>query len=84
MNPGLDYQQWHSLFEQNLVRMFTLFTILSIAIHSWVGMWTIITDYLNVQAFGHQFVFIRFYCQLICFVTIFSYFVWGIQILWRH
>ncbi|WP_257254648.1 MULTISPECIES: succinate dehydrogenase, hydrophobic membrane anchor protein [unclassified Endozoicomonas] len=84
VNPGLDFQQWNGLFEQAWVKVFTLLAILSIAAHAWVGMWTIATDYLNARAFGSKSVLIRFPFQLICFVAVFSYIVWGIQILWGN
>ncbi len=80
--PDLGYEQWSGLFEQTWVRIFTLLTLLSIAAHSWIGMWTITTDYLNSRALGGKSVLIRFPVQLICFVAVFSYVVWGIQILW--
>ena len=80
--PDVDYQQWSDLFEQTWVRIFTLLTILSIAAHAWIGMWTVTTDYLNSRALGSKSVLIRFPVQLVCFVVVFSYIVWGIQILW--
>ncbi|MRI34642.1 succinate dehydrogenase, hydrophobic membrane anchor protein [Endozoicomonas sp. OPT23] len=82
--PEVDYQQWNSLFEQTWVRVFTLLTILSIAVHAWIGMWTVTTDYLNSRALGGKSVLVRFPVQLVCFVAVFSYVVWGIQILWGH
>ena len=80
--PDLDYAQWSKLFAQTWVRIFTFLVLLSIVVHAWVGMWTITTDYLNSRAFGEKSVLIRFPVQLMCFITLFSYLVWGIQIIW--
>lgn len=80
--PDLDYAQWSELFTQTWVRVFTFLALLSIVAHAWVGMWTIATDYLNSRAFGEKSVLIRFPVQLICFIALFSYLVWGIQIIW--
>ncbi|MET4695047.1 succinate dehydrogenase, hydrophobic membrane anchor protein [Endozoicomonas lisbonensis] len=80
--PGLDYGQWSELFSQVWVRIFSFLALLSLVAHAWVGMWTIATDYLNSRAFGEKSVLIRFPVQLICFIALFSYLVWGIQVIW--
>ncbi len=82
LNPGLGYEQWLELFDATWMRIFTLLTLLAVLAHAWVGMWTIATDYLNERAFGSKSVLIRFPVQLICFVALFSYLIWGVQILW--
>ncbi|MGI9273710.1 MAG: succinate dehydrogenase, hydrophobic membrane anchor protein [Endozoicomonas sp.] len=84
VNPNLDYQQWSQLFGQTWMKIFSLLAILSIVAHAWVGMWTIATDYLNDRTFGSKSVLVRFPFQLICFVVLFSYIVWGIQVIWGH
>jgi len=71
----LDYAQWSGFFEQTWVRVFTFLTILSIAAHAWIGLWTISTDYL--KATGIRFVF-----QAVCNLALFTYVVWGVQVLW--
>ena len=80
--PELDYGQWSELFSQVWVRIFSFLALLSLVAHAWVGMWTIATDYLNRRAFGTKSVLIRFPVQLICFIALFSYLVWGIQVIW--
>lgn len=82
--PGIGYTQWSELFAQTWVRIFTCLALLSLIAHAWVGMWTIATDYLNSRAFGEKSVLIRFPVQLICFIALFSYLVWGIQVIWGH
>ncbi|OED41935.1 succinate dehydrogenase, hydrophobic membrane anchor protein [Endozoicomonas sp. (ex Bugula neritina AB1)] len=82
MNPGVSYDQWMGLFKETWVRVFTLLTLVAVLAHAWVGMWTIVTDYLNDRAFGRQSVLIRFPVLLICFIALFSYLIWGVQILW--
>ena len=37
MNPELTYDQWSALFEATWMRIFTLMTLLSIGVHSWIG-----------------------------------------------
>lgn len=83
-SPGLEYSQWSALFAETWMKIFTLLTLVAVLAHAWVGMWTITTDYLNDRALGSKSVLIRFPVQLLCFVALFSYVVWGIQILWGH
>ena len=80
--PELDYGQWYELFSQVWVRIFSFLALLSLIAHAWVGLWTIATDYLNSRAFGKKSVLIRFPVQLTCFIVLFSYLVWGIQVIW--
>ena len=64
------------------MRVFTMMALLALGAHAWVGMWTISTDYLTEKALGSKALFIRFSFQALCGVAMFSYVVWGIQILW--
>lgn len=73
--PELTYAQWSDLFSQTWVRIFTLLTILCLAVHAWVGLWTISTDYLKSTG-------VRFIFQAVCGTVMFSYVVWGIQVIW--
>ena len=81
-NPDLQFSQWSALFAENWMKIFSLLALLSILAHAWVGMWTITTDYLNERAFGSKSVLVRFPVQVVCFIALFSYVVWGVQILW--
>ncbi len=82
VNPGLGFEQWSALFQQTWMRVFTMMALLALGAHAWVGMWTISTDYLTEKALGSKALFIRFSFQALCGVAMFSYVVWGIQILW--
>ncbi|WP_166366774.1 succinate dehydrogenase, hydrophobic membrane anchor protein [Pseudomonas akapageensis] len=81
-HPGIDYAQWHALFSNNLMRIFSLLALVALGAHAWVGMWTIATDYLTPMAFGKSATAVRFLFQAVCGVAMFAYFVWGVQILW--
>jgi succinate dehydrogenase / fumarate reductase membrane anchor subunit len=74
-NPDLDYLQWKTLFEMTWVRVFTLLTLLSIGAHAWIGLWSISTDYIKPTG-------LRFIFQGVCGAAMFTYLVWGVQILW--
>ncbi|WP_150304282.1 succinate dehydrogenase, hydrophobic membrane anchor protein [Pseudomonas saliphila] len=81
-NPGLSYEQWHGLFSQNWMRIFSLLTLVALSVHAWVGMWTISTDYLTSMALGKSATVVRFLFQTVCGLAMFVLFVWGVQILW--
>lgn len=81
-NPGLGYEEWHALFSQSWMRIFSLLTLVALSAHAWVGMWTISTDYLTPMAMGKWATTVRFLFQAACGLAMFVYFVWGVQILW--
>ena len=85
-----DYAQWKDLFAQTWMKTFTLAAILSIASHAWIGLWSVSTDYLVKHvltiklgpAVGAQANLLRWLFQAASAVVLFTYVVWGIQILW--
>jgi len=74
-HPGLDFAAWQTLFACNAMRVFTLLALLSLLIHSWIGIWTILTDYI-------KFFTLRLLLQIALVLALGLYLVWGIQILW--
>ncbi|WP_339847938.1 succinate dehydrogenase, hydrophobic membrane anchor protein [uncultured Halopseudomonas sp.] len=81
-NPGLGYEEWRALFNQNWMRIFSLLTLVALSAHAWVGLWTISTDYLTPMSLGKWATTVRFLFQAACGLVMFVYFVWGVQILW--
>lgn len=82
MNPSLDYEQWQALFASNWMRIASLLALLSICVHSWVGMWIVATDYLTPLSLGRAATTVRLLFEVGCVILIFIYLVWGILILW--
>jgi succinate dehydrogenase membrane anchor subunit len=71
----LAYAQWHGLFTNAWMRVFTFLALLSLVYHTWVGIWTVITDYIKPTT-------LRFMLQVLVFLVLLSYLVWGIDIVW--
>jgi len=77
-----DYAEWKAFFEQTFVRVFSIAAVLSIVMHAWIGMWSVSTDYLTERMLGRKATVLRLAFQAICAAVLFTYMVWGIQILW--
>jgi len=85
-----DYAQWTALFSQTWVKVFSVAALLSIAAHGWIGLWCVSTDYLVSHvltiklgpAVGAKANLLRWLFQAASAIVLFTYVVWGIQILW--
>lgn len=71
----LQYQDWYALFNHTFMRAFTVLALISLIAHSWVGMWTVFTDYLSCTL-------VRGTVIVLMVLTLVVYFVWAISILW--
>lgn len=79
---GVDYASWKALYGQTWMRVFSLLALLSLGIHAWVGLWAVFSDYLTERLMGTTGNVLRFVAQAVCAIIMFTYIVWGIQILW--
>ena len=79
---GVDYASWKELYTQTWMRVFSLLALLSLGIHAWIGLWAVVTDYLTERLMGTTGNVLRLLVQVVCAIVMFTYVVWGIQILW--
>ena len=82
LNPEMDHAQWQGLFQHTAMRVFGVAAVLSIAVHAWIGLWCVLTDYLTTRLMGPKANWLRGIASAVCGVTLFTYVVWGIQIVW--
>ncbi|ANF58503.1 succinate dehydrogenase, hydrophobic membrane anchor protein [Halotalea alkalilenta] len=75
LHPQLDYLTWSGLFERTSMRVFTLLALLSIAAHAWIGLWTVVTDYI-------KWTNLRLALQAFVILALFVFVVWSVQVLW--
>ncbi len=73
--PKLTFVVWESLFSHMMMKVATLFALLALIMHAWIGMWTILTDYVKC-------VCIRLVLEIAIVIALVSYFIWGAIILW--
>ncbi|MBP9777655.1 MAG: succinate dehydrogenase, hydrophobic membrane anchor protein [Rickettsiaceae bacterium] len=76
-HPHLDYSSLRYFFNSIWIQFFTLITLLSIVLHAWIGVWTIITDYIKTCI-------MRIIIQVAVILTLSIYFIWGVAILWKN
>ena len=74
-NSDLTYEQWNGLFGMTSMRIFSLMALMSLGAHTWIGLWSVSTDY--IKPMGYRFAF-----QMVTGAAMFAYTVWGIQLLW--
>lgn len=79
-DPG--YEEWSALYSQTWMRVFSLLALLALAMHAWVGLWAVFTDYLTERLMGRLGNVLRFIAQAASGIIMFTYVVWGIQIVW--
>jgi succinate dehydrogenase / fumarate reductase membrane anchor subunit len=82
LGPELTFASWRELFGQTWVKIFSLAAMLSLAMHAWIGLWSVSTDYLTERMMGAKGNVLRLLFQAGVAVVLFIYVVWGIQILW--
>ena len=74
-HPNLNFYQWHTLFTNPLFQVATTIGLLALSLHSWIGIWTVTTDYIKCTA-------IRLSVQLIVVLWLLGQFIWGLMIVW--
>ncbi|QFT55914.1 succinate dehydrogenase, hydrophobic membrane anchor protein [Microbulbifer sp. THAF38] len=76
------YQAWSELFAQRWMRVFSLVALLSTVIHAWIGLWSVVTDYITNRVMGGKATVLRLFVEVILAAIAVLYTVWGIEILW--
>ncbi len=75
LTTDVTYLSWKAAFDNTGMRVFSLMALISVGAHAWIGLWTVATDYIKPTV-------IRFAFQAACGVLMFTFFVWGVEILW--
>jgi len=81
-HPNLEFETWRSLFSSQIMRIFSMVTLLFLCGHMWVGMWTVITDYLTPLQLGSYAKPIQSLCQVGIISLIIFYAIWGTIVFW--
>lgn len=74
-HPELAYDQWQALFHCTYFKLATIVALLSFCLHTWIGIWTVTTDYLKCTV-------MRFSLQLAIMLLLLGEFIYGLMIVW--
>ncbi|MEA9392301.1 succinate dehydrogenase membrane anchor subunit [Acerihabitans sp. TG2] len=72
---NLNYEIWRGFFSLPMTKVFTLLTLFSILVHTWIGMWQVLTDYIKPVA-------LRLSLQLAIVIVLLVYFFYGTVVVW--
>lgn len=67
------FELWRGFMLSLPMRLFTLLAIVSLAAHAWVGVWTVLTDYIKSTG-------LRFVLQAAMIIAVIVYLFWGVMI----
>lgn len=81
-NPDLQYEQWLALNSNLAMKVLNVLTVLSIAIHAWIGLWAVLTDYVTVRLLGPKATPLRILLQLGMILVTLVYLIWALGIVW--
>jgi len=70
-----NFPEWHHFFTHSGVRVFTLFAILSVVLHAWIGIWVVLTDYIKA-------IYLRLLLQVSTILLLIGYGGWAAKIVW--
>lgn len=82
--PEVTFDKWHGFISNLPMRIFTLLALVGLIAHAWVGMWTVLTDYVNSTQMGDRATFPRLVLLGGMALANIVFLVWGIQILWGN
>ena len=71
----LTYTVWIDFFSLLVTKVFTLFALLAMLVHAWIGLWQVLTDYVKNRL-------LRAFLQFSLTSTAFIYVLSGVVILW--
>lgn len=72
----LSYAAWHALFAMTFMRVFTILTAFCVALHAWIGVWSILMDYVSCGV-------LRVILKVLVLLALAFEFIWLIDCLWR-
>lgn len=75
LHPHVDFSTWQALFSCKLFKTATILALLTLSLHSWIGVWTVTTDYMKGTA-------LRICTQMLVLAWLLSQFIWGLMIVW--
>ncbi|MGP1929477.1 MAG: succinate dehydrogenase, hydrophobic membrane anchor protein [Arsenophonus sp. ER-BJ3-MAG3] len=66
----LNYTIWLNFFALSITKVFTILTLISALIHTWIGLWQVLTDYIKS-------ILLRLLLQFFFIVILITYLIYG-------
>lgn len=76
------YQEWHAFFFSIPMQILYVLSVISLAAHAWVGLWTVATDYIRPQVFGKSTNVFRTLMLTILALILVLYLYLGFSVFW--
>ena len=83
VNPGAGHAELVGYLGTPVMMVFASLAIASLIAHTWIGMWTVGTDYLRPHYFGGVATVVRLAYQVAVGLVLFAYGAWAISVIWR-
>ena len=64
------------------MKVLNVLTVFSIAVHAWIGLWAVLTDYVTVRLLGPKATPLRIIFQLGMILVTLVYVIWALDIVW--
>jgi len=73
----INYVIWTDFFSLTMTKVFTLFALISMLVHAWIGLWQVLTDYIKCTKLRGA---LQFLLTSVAFIYVISGFVilWGV------
>ncbi len=73
---GFSLASWKTLFSKLWMQGVTIFALLVVCWHAWIGLWTVLTDYVHKKT-------VRLILECLIVLVMLSYVVWLVLIFWK-
>jgi succinate dehydrogenase / fumarate reductase membrane anchor subunit len=75
LSPNASFISWQGFVRSPFGQFCGLTTLVAMLIHTWIGFWTVTTDYIHALV-------LRLPIQLVALALLTFYAFWGIKIIW--
>lgn len=81
--PVVDFTTWQALNACTSMRIINTLVLLSLVVHAWIGVWSILTDYVTpARSLGAYATALRLVLEVVAFLWLFGSLAWGAVIIW--
>lgn len=69
------FAQWQGLYNHILMKCISFIVIISVLWHAWIGLWTVLTDYVHHKG-------LRLLIEIFICLLLLGYFAFAVETLW--